>query len=426
MRKRVCTLLLALVLCFGLCVPAFAGEGMGETRVGFTVGSGFYAYGKAASGAGWSYDGKQTVTLKGIALADAPVNEGWIQFCNLDRDITVVVANGTVNTLQYFGTMDSATYSRKTTVTLTGTGELHATSFQCYGDYTVVFNGPAVYCGENGENGFGAGKLVMNSGYIDTPYLYFGVDSVLNGGGILMHGYEPTSAYATNTIHFDTKDPAKGQAMASKFVDEYGQPLVFDVEHFDFGDVAYIYDSKGEYAFYAKYGQTPEPVVGSFKDVKQSAWYAEPVAWAVEESITNGTSDTAFSPNSTCTRGQIITFLWRAAGSPEPSGTAAFTDVTADAYYAKATAWAAEKGMADGETFAPADPCTREMAVEFMWKYAGSPDAADASFTDVTSDAVNWAVAEGVTNGTTDTTFSPDSTCTRGQIVTFLYRAFAA
>ena len=176
------------------------------------------------------------------------------------------------------------------------------------------------------------------------------------------------------------------------------------------------------------YGSAPaveEPVVGSFQDVKQSAWYADPVAWAVEKSITNGTSDTAFSPNSTCTRGQIITFLWRAAGSPEPSGTAAFTDVTADAYYAKATAWAAEKGMADGETFAPADPCTREMAVEFMWKYAGSPDAADASFTDVTSDAVNWAVAEGVTNGTTDTTFSPDSTCTRGQIVTFLYRAFA-
>lgn len=103
-----------------------------------------------------------------------------------------------------------------------------------------------------------------------------------------------------------------------------------------------------------------------------------------------------------------------------------FTDVSADAYYADAAAWAAEEGIADGDAFAPDAPCTREMAVEFMWKYAGSPDAADASFADVSSDAVNWAVAEGVTNGTSDSTFSPDGTCTRGQIVTFLYRAFAA
>ena len=100
--------------------------------------------------------------------------------------------------------------------------------------------------------------------------------------------------------------------------------------------------------------------------------------------------------------------------------------MTAGSYCDKATAWAAEQGMADGKTFSPNAPCTRAMAVTFMWKAAGSPKAAEASFTDVTAaDAapVGWAVAEGVTNGTTASTFSPEATCTRGQIVTFLYRA---
>ena len=162
-----------------------------------------------------------------------------------------------------------------------------------------------------------------------------------------------------------------------------------------------------------------------FADVAETTYYRDPVAWAVDKGITNGTSDTAFSPNNTCTRAQIITFLWRAAGSPEPKGTGAFTDVPAGAYFEKAVAWAGEQGMASGDKFAPYDPCTREMAVGFMWKQAGSPKAPAAVFTDVSSEAVNWAVEKGVTKGTTESTFSPNNTCTRGQIVTFLWRAFA-
>lgn len=161
-----------------------------------------------------------------------------------------------------------------------------------------------------------------------------------------------------------------------------------------------------------------------FADVAETAYYRDPVAWAVEKGITNGTSDTAFSPNNTCTRAQIITFLWRAAGSPEPKNACSFTDINAGAYYEKAVTWAAEQGMASGDKFGPNDPCTREMAVEFMWKQAGSPKAPAANFTDVSSDAVNWALEKGVTNGTSATTFSPKATCTRGQIVTFLWRAF--
>ncbi len=169
----------------------------------------------------------------------------------------------------------------------------------------------------------------------------------------------------------------------------------------------------------------PEPPVAGFADVTADAYYAAPVEWAVAQGITSGTSDTTFSPDDTCTKAQIITFLWRAAGSPEPQSAAAFSDVASDAYYAKATAWAAENGMAEGNAFDPESPCTRLMAVEFMWKHAGSPSAAQAGFADVSSDAVNWALEQGVTSGTSDTTFAPDDTCTRGQIVTFLYRAFA-
>ena len=168
-----------------------------------------------------------------------------------------------------------------------------------------------------------------------------------------------------------------------------------------------------------------EPTEISFTDVAASAYYAEPVTWAVAQNITSGTSATTFSPDETCTRAQIITFLWRAAGSPAPENPSAFTDVKADAYYAQAAAWAVENDMASGDTFSPDAPCTRLMAVEFMWKQAGSPSAAAASFTDVSSSAVNWAVETDVTSGTSATTFSPNETCTRAQIVTFLYRAFA-
>ena len=162
-----------------------------------------------------------------------------------------------------------------------------------------------------------------------------------------------------------------------------------------------------------------------FDDVRSSQYFYQPVKWAVADGITTGTGATTFSPDQTCTRGQIITFLWRAAGSPEPENAIPFSDVKEDAYYAKATAWAAEQGMEEGAAFSPDAPCTRLMAVEFMWKYADSPEAPKATFTDVASDAVNWAVKQGVTNGTSATTFSPEQTCTRGQIVTFLYRGFA-
>ncbi len=163
----------------------------------------------------------------------------------------------------------------------------------------------------------------------------------------------------------------------------------------------------------------------SFTDVPETEYYFEPVNWAVSLGITNGTSSTAFSPMLNCTRGQIITFLWRAAGCPEPNSLDHFSDVDKSQYYAKAAAWAYENGIASGKTFAPNDDCTRLAAVEFMWRFDGtSYGSPAANFADVNSPAVNWALSRGITTGISKTQFAPDSTCTRGQIVTFLYRAF--
>ncbi len=168
-----------------------------------------------------------------------------------------------------------------------------------------------------------------------------------------------------------------------------------------------------------------------FSDVKSTAYYAKPVAWAVSQNITGGTTATTFSPDNTCTRAHIITFLWRAAGSPDPGASSYYFDVPDDAYYAKATTWATNHGIVDieGVYFKPNSPCTRAEAVEYIWRYAKSPSAGTVSFKDVsagstTEKAVSWAVSCGVTGGKTATTFAPKETCTRAQIVTFLHRYF--
>ena len=166
-----------------------------------------------------------------------------------------------------------------------------------------------------------------------------------------------------------------------------------------------------------------------FTDVPATAYYYQPVMLAVANGITSGTTATTFSPNNTCTNAHILTFMWRAAGSPEPAGKSPFTNLTGQEYYAKAAMWAYEKGMISGTTFDASKACTRAMTMEYFWKQAGSPKTAISDkFTDVPAtasyaQAVAWGVANGVTAGTSDSTFSPDNTCTRGQIVTFLYRA---
>ena len=168
-----------------------------------------------------------------------------------------------------------------------------------------------------------------------------------------------------------------------------------------------------------------------FTDVPSGAYYYDAVLWAVENGVTDGVTAALFAPDAACTRAQIVTFLWRAAGSPEPNGTSAFTDVPAGAYYAKAVAWAVENGITTGTsdtTFSPDAPCTRGQSMTFLYRARKGAANASTGFTDVPAGAyyaapVAWAVENGITNGTGKTTFSPDAPCTRAEIVTFLYRA---
>ncbi len=174
------------------------------------------------------------------------------------------------------------------------------------------------------------------------------------------------------------------------------------------------------------------PQTGVFVDVATGSYYEDAVDWAVENGITKGTDDTHFSPDGICTRAQAATFLWRAAGSPKPeTRTMPFTDVPAGSYYYDAVLWAVENGITKGTsntTFSPNMTCTRAQIVTFLWRSEKSPAAGTANpFADVKStayyaDAVLWAVKEDITKGTTNTTFSPDADCTRAQIVTFLWR----
>ena len=168
------------------------------------------------------------------------------------------------------------------------------------------------------------------------------------------------------------------------------------------------------------------PTAPNFTDVPADAYYSEPVKWAVENGITSGTTATTFGPDATCTTAQILTFLWRANGSPAPAGSNAA--VPAGQYYSDAVNWAFEQGLTDA--FNADSPATRAATMTYLWKLAGKPAADAAAFTDVTADAeyaqaVAWAVKEGITSGTSFSTFSPDNTCTRAQIMTFLYRDFA-
>ncbi len=181
-----------------------------------------------------------------------------------------------------------------------------------------------------------------------------------------------------------------------------------------------------------------EPLENPFVDVQEGKYYYEPVLWAFYHNpqVTNGMDATHFGPDNACTRGQVVTFLWRAAGCPEPTSTkTGFTDVKPGAFYEKAVAWAVESQITNGmspTSFAPNNTCTRGQIVTFLWRFKGKPEPAGGEnpFADVTDGAfyykaVLWAVEAKVTNGMSPTSFAPNSTCTRGQVVTFLYRATA-
>ena len=223
-----------------------------------------------------------------------------------------------------------------------------------------------------------------------------------------------------------TITPDKGYAVAKVLVDGKS---VGAVKSYTFKNVTK--DHTIEAIFMKSNGN---PQTGVFVDVAEGSYYEEAIDWAVEKGITNGVSSNMFAPNDPCTRAHIVTFLWRAAGSPAPKSMSSFTDVPADAFYAKAVAWAVENGITSGTgegKFSPNSTCTRAQAVTFLYRASGSPAVSGkAEFSDVSTtafyaDAVAWAAKKGITTGIGGGLFGSDNDCTRGQIVTFLWRAMA-
>ena len=282
---------------------------------------------------------------------------------------------------------------------------------------TVFYENTAVYAhwtyiGGGGSSGGGGGYTYH------TIRAIFGLNGSISPSGwtSVRHGWDQTF----------TITPDKGYAVAKVLVDGKS---VGAVKSYTFKNVTK--DHTIEAIFMKSNGN---PQTGVFVDVAEGSYYEEAIDWAVEKGITNGVSSNMFAPNDPCTRAQIVTFLWRAAGSPAPKSMSSFTDVPADAFYAKAVAWAVENGITSGtgeSKFSPNSTCTRAQAVTFLYRASGSPAVSGkAEFSDVSTtafyaDAVAWAAKKGITTGIGGGLFGSDNDCTRGQIVTFLWRAMA-
>ena len=306
------------------------------------------------------------------------------------------------------------------TLDLTANGEISV----CLSNTTAKYTFTVVYVGDDNYNGDNASCEVSMTRHVSAPSSgnTVSVPSTPNGTVTV----NPSSASKGETVTITTK-PSEGYELGSiEVLDKNGDSLKLK----DLGNGKYSFVMPdGKVSVEAEFVKT---AATSFADVPANAYFADAVKWAVDKGITNGLSDTMFGPYESCTRAQIVTFLWRAAGSPEPKTASSFTDVPANAYYAKAVAWAVENGITNGmtaTTFAPDATCTRGQSVTFLYRALKGTASGSANFTDVKSDAfytdaVNWAVANNVTNGTSNTTFSPNADCTRAEIVTFLYRAY--
>lgn len=272
-----------------------------------------------------------------------------------------------------------------------------------------------------------------------TPY------AVSSGGGGGGGSYTPSYTVSVDktvngTITVSPKSASKGDTVTITVKPDKGYELdtlkVLDKN----GDKVKLTEKNGKYTFTMPAGkvtvkgsfveEAPEQI---FTDVPVDAYFYEAVKWAAEKGITGGVGNGLFAPNQPCTRAQIVTFLWRAAGSPEPKAMSTFVDVSADAYYAKAVAWAVENGITGGTgdgKFSPNATCTRAQAVTFLYRASGAPAVSgNAAFSDVATNAyyaaaVKWAEKNGITGGIGGGLFGSDNNCTRAQIVTFLYRNY--
>ena len=269
---------------------------------------------------------------------------------------------------------------------------------------------------------------------------------VNSGSGSSGGGSNKTTTYPVNIV---TKTEDNGTTSSSSKMASKGNMVTITVEpdRYYVVDEVIIRDSRGKqlpvkdngdgtYTFEMPADKVMvEPTfswVNPFVDVKNTAYYTSAVEWTLKRMITQGTTDITFTPNGSCTRAHIVTFLWRAAGSPEPESAVSFADVPAGSYYAKAVAWAVENGITLGTTdvtFSPNAACTRAQSVTFLYRASEASASGAPTFYDVAEDAyyaaaVKWATDNGITNGIGNGLFGSNNTCTRAQIVTFLWRSY--
>lgn len=393
MKKRMVSALLSVAMLFSMLVLSAKADGF--SGVAFVDELNYYM-----DVDGWNYDETSQI----LTLHDVSAN-GLIESLPANSPTLKIVLEGT-NQLNFIDASCNLTFEGTGTLNLVGSDAID-TTLRC-GSITVnsgTLNittrvrdskpGPMVY----------AIHCIDSTVHTGTGTYTTSGNFVMNGGAVNLSLPDPSNTYYSDLIcNEKIINAGSFQSNSTKYRwQEY--PGGFDFEdELDFLSME-----------------------NDFADVLPGTYYYAPVNWALYADVTNGTSATTFSPEATCTRGQIITFLWRASGSPKPMGSGYVVDNVADTYYYEAVQWAKENGLFDGDYFTPDVPCTRAMAVEFMWKDAGRPNLVFTNYDDVPADAsyataVQWASAWEITKGTGEGTFSPDMTCTRGQIVTFLYR----
>ncbi|MDD5908285.1 MAG: S-layer homology domain-containing protein [Clostridia bacterium] len=426
---------------YGICTPtgSLTIEGSGQlTATGGTTSDSFGI---------WVYDNVTisggTVTATGGA---APESSGISVYDDVDISGGTVKATGGETDSESYGIF---TYS---SIKISG-GSVLAEASDSAGSCAALYSEPdltgyASYrwrCSK--DSGYTKGNFVWEPDYSYVEIVpgssgsSSGSGGSSSGGGSSAPTYPPTVTQPENgAVTVSPKAPRKGDTVTITPKPEDGytveQILVTDK---DGNPVKVTNNGDGTFSFTQPAGKVNVEVtfmednsmLNFFVDVPADAYYYDAVLWAADKEITGGTDAVHFSPDATCTRAQAVTFLWRAAGSPEPENVSSFADVPADSYYAKAVAWAVENGITTGTgdgKFSPDATCTRAQAMAFIWRSQKSVAADGVNpFTDVAADAyyagaVQWAVENGVTNGTSDTTFSPASNCTRAQIVTFLFR----
>ena len=362
---------------------------------------------------------------------------------------------------QFAGTKAAIIKSSTSNATIAISGGTFSSDPSVY----VVGNGNTNIVKRDGSEGAYTYTVLAKSGLTSGVYLtnpsgalasnYY-VSSTANGVWTVSYSapssggsssYDPTYSVSTpsktknGSVTVSPKSASKGDTVTVTVKPDSGYVLeTLTVTDKNGNELTLKDKGNGKYTFTMPAGKVEvkatfmedNSMLNFFYDVPNNAYYYEAVKWAQEKGITGGIGNGLFGPNQPCTRAQIVTFLWRAAGSPEPKAMSSFADVSTDAYYAKAVAWAVENGITTGTgdgKFSPDATCTRAQSVTFLFRAIGKLVDSKAEFSDVLTDsyyanAVAWAVENGVTNGIGDGLFGPDNSCTRAQIVTFLYRAY--